>query len=144
MQLLLFAALSGCKSADDDLSDTQETGTPVETGTLAGTLNYPGSMPPGAKLHIAIKADVAVWTAPDYREAHDNPTMPFSYNVPAVPGIYFIGAFLDLTNDSPGGPASGDPKGVAHDDPGPTQHAVIAKQTTEVPPIDLRVPDQEE
>ena len=65
--------------------------------------------------------------------------MPFSYDLAVPVGSYYLGAYLDLTNDSPGGPAAGDPSGAAHDETGPTQQVVTANQTTEVAPINLKV-----
>jgi hypothetical protein len=145
MVLVLFLALAGCtKSAGpggDDTEVTDDSGPDdVETGVLSGVLNYPQAPPAGAKMHIAIKAaDDRIWTESDYREVHEAPTFPFTYTINAPAGTYYLGAFIDLTNDTPGGPGDGDPKGAGRNDTGLAQYAVVVGQTTSVPPIDLKV-----
>ena len=147
MTALLLLTQIGCtktKDADGTPKDSDtaavDTEPVVETGTITGKAEYPGSgLTQQTKLLIGINDDLQIWTEPIYREVHDNPTLPFEYSFEAPVGTYFVGAYLDLTGDSAGGPNQGDPEGVARDETGPFQAVVVAGAVVEIPPIKMKV-----
>ena len=147
MTLMLVLALGCTKTKDATPEDTQveDTQPAVELGTITGRVVWPGTgLTEQSKLHISMKVDSwDIWQDSDYREEHANPTLPFDYSIQAPAGTYNIGAFVDLTADTPGGPGPGDPEGLSRDDNGPYLITVIVGETSEAPPISLKVKDQD-
>lgn len=144
LMLLTLFACTKTKDADgedDTKVTTDDTGEVVEMGTITGKADYPGGgLSSATKLHIAIKSgDLEIWADSAYREVHDNPTLPFTFTFEAPAGTYYVGAYLDLTGDSAGGPNQGDPEGIAKAEGGPYQAVVVANETLDVPPINMKV-----